>query len=149
MDFSGQEHIKAPRAKVWAFVTDPNQIAQCAPGLEDDGVQIVDDDNFKVSVRAGVGMIRANFTFDCQWIERTEPERAVVRASGQASGSSVTMEATMDLADGDEPDTTIMNWSSTAQISGRLAGVGGRLINPVANRMTTEIFDCIRQKLES
>lgn len=148
MEFSGEERIKAPRDKVWDFVTDPNQIAQCAPGLEDDGVQVIDDNHFKVKVRAGVGMIRASFEFDCEWVELNEPDRARVRANGKASGSSVTMDATMDLSDGEDGET-VMNWKTDAQISGRLAGVGGRLINPVANRMTGEVFDCVRQKLEA
>ena len=147
MQFSGEERIKAPRERVWAFVTDPNQLAQCAPGLEGDGVQIVDENRFKVKVRAGVGFIRSVFDFDCEWVERDEPNRAVIRASGNAPGSSVTMTATMELADG-EDGVTVMNWTTDAQISGRLAGVGGRLINPVADRMSKQVFDCVREKLE-
>lgn len=148
MQFTGEEKIKAPRSEVWAFVTDPNQIAGCAPGLEDDGVQIIDDDHFKVKVRAGVGMIRSSFEFDCEWVERRDPEHAHIRAKGNAPGSSVTMDATMDLQEDGEGGTT-MQWVTDAQISGRLAGVGGRLINPVADRMTKQVFDCVREKLES
>lgn len=147
MEFSGEERIKAPRSEVWAFVTDPEKIAQCAPGLEDGGLQIVDEDHFKVTVRAGVGFIRSVFEFDCEWVTRDEPNQAVIKADGDAPGSSVTMTATMDLKD-DEDGGTVMNWSTNAQISGRLAGVGGRLINPVADRMTSQVFDCVREKLE-
>lgn len=147
MEFSGEEKINAPRDKVWAFVIDPEQIAQCAPGLEDDGVQIIDEDHFKVKVRAGVGMVRASFEFDCEWVERNEPDHARIRAQGNAPGSSVSMDATMDLSDG-EDGGTVMAWKTDAQISGRLAGVGGRLINPVADRMTSQVFNCIREKLE-
>ncbi len=147
MQFSGEERIKAPRAAVWEFLTDPEKIAQCAPGLEDGGITVVDDDHFTVKVRAGVGFIRSAFEFDCEWVERVEPSRAVIKADGNAPGSSVTMSATMLLEDDDEGGT-VMNWNTDAQISGRLAGVGGRLINPVADRMTGQIFDCVRQKLE-
>lgn len=147
MEFSGEEKINAPRDKVWAFVTDPEQVAQCAPGLEDDGLEIVDEDHFKVKVRAGVGMVRASFEFDCEWVERNEPDHARISARGNAPGSSVSMDATMDLSDG-ENGGTVMAWKTDAQISGRLAGVGGRLINPVADRMTSQVFSCIREKLE-
>lgn len=147
MQFSGEERIKAPREKVWEFLTDPNQIAQCAPGLEDGGVTVVDDDHFNVKVRAGVGFIRSVFEFKCEWFERDEPNRAVIKANGDAPGSTVAMTATMELSDG-EDGVTVMAWSSDAQISGRLAGVGGRLINPVADRMTSQVFDCVREKLE-
>ncbi|CAN5686478.1 hypothetical protein BH23CHL2_BH23CHL2_03440 [soil metagenome] len=147
MEFSGEERIKAPRADVWSFLTDPEKIAQCAPGLEDDGLQIIDEDHFKVKVKAGIGFIRSTFEFNGEWVERDEPNKAVIKADGDAPGSSVTMTATMDMKD-DEEGGTVMNWATNAQISGRLAGVGGRLINPVADRMTNQIFDCVREKLE-
>lgn len=148
MEFSGEERIKAPRAEVWDFVTDPEKIAQCAPGLEEGGLQIVDEDHFTVKVRAGVGFIRSVFEFNCEWVERDEPNKAVIKANGDAPGSSVTMTATMDLQDDEESGGTRMHWTTDAQISGRLAGVGGRLINPVADRMTSQVFDCVREKLE-
>jgi hypothetical protein len=147
MQFSGEERINAPRDKVWAFVTDPEMIAQCAPGLEEGGLKIVDEDHFSVTVRAGVGFIRTTFEFQCEWAERDVPDHARIVARGDAPGSSVTMNATMDLSDGEE-GVTVMAWATDAQISGRLAGVGGRLINPVADRMTSQVFDCVRSKLE-
>lgn len=147
MEFNGEERIKAPRAEVWAFLTDPEKIAQCAPGLEDGGLEIVDEDHFKVRVKAGVGFIRSTFEFNCEWVERDEPNHALIKANGDAPGSSVSMTATMDLEDG-EDGITVMKWATEAQISGRLAGVGGRLINPVADRMTSQVFDCVREKLE-
>jgi carbon monoxide dehydrogenase subunit G len=147
MQFSGEERINAPRDKVWEFLTDPEKIAQCAPGLEEGGLTIVDDDHFNVKVRAGVGPIRSTFEFKCEWVERDEPNHARIVAKGDAPGSSVTMNATLDLSDA-EDGLTVMNWATDAQISGRLAGVGGRLINPVANRMTSQVFECVREKLE-
>lgn len=147
MQFNGEERINASREQVWDFLTDPEKIAQCAPGLEEGGLTIVDADNFNVKVRAGVGPIRTTFEFKCEWVERDEPDHARIVARGDAPGSSVTMNATMDLSDG-EDGITVMAWATDAQISGRLAGVGGRLINPVANRMTSQVFDCVRSKLE-
>jgi hypothetical protein len=53
----------------------------------------------------------------------------------------------MDLApDGDS--ATVMDWAAEARISGKLAGLGSRLINPVADRMTKQVFECIRANLE-
>lgn len=146
MEFSGEEKIAASRDKVWAFLTDPHQVSQCAPGLQ--SVEVVDDNNFKMVVQAGVGMIRGNFSFDCEWVELDEPNRARISAKGDAPGSSVTMDSAMDLSD-DDSGGTVMNWTADANVSGRLAGVGGRLINPVADRMTRQVFDCIKEKLEA
>ena len=62
MEFKGDVAIQAPREKVYAFLTDPNQVTQCAPGLQ--SVEIIDDDHFKCTVKAGVGMIKGTFNFD-------------------------------------------------------------------------------------
>jgi carbon monoxide dehydrogenase subunit G len=145
MDFSGEELIKAPRQKVWDFLIDPHQATQCAPGLQ--SVEVIDDTRFKCTVRAGVGMIRGNFNFDVNWSSLDAPNHAEMVANGNAAGSAVQMTNTLDLEDAGEGET-LMKWSANVRISGKLAGVGGRLINPVADRMTKDIFGCIRSKLE-
>jgi uncharacterized protein len=146
MDFSGDVSIKAPRDKVWAFLTDPHQVTQCAPGLQ--SVEVIDDSHFKCVVRAGVGMIKGNFNFDIRWLEMDEPSRAKMQADGKIPGSAVAMTSEMQLEDDGDGGTT-MHWSSNVRVSGTIAGVGARLMSGVADRQTKEIFDCIKSKLES
>lgn len=146
MDFSGEETIRAPRQDVWNFLIDPHLSTQCAPGLQ--SVEVIDDTNFKCTVRAGIGMIRGNFDFDVKWSELDEPNHAAMVANGNAAGSAVQMTSGLDLED-TEDGGTLMKWSANVRVSGKLAGVGGRLMNPVADRMTKDIFGCIRGKLEN
>ena len=145
MEFNGEETIKAPRQDVWNFLLDPEQATQCAPGLQ--SIDVIDEDHFKCTVRAGVGMIRGNFNFDVKWTEKNEPNHAEMTANGNAAGSAVQMHSVLDLSDV-EDGATLMKWTANVRVSGKLAGVGGRLMNPVADRMTKDIFGCIRSKLE-
>jgi uncharacterized protein len=145
MDFSGEETIKAPRQDVWDFLIDPHKATQCAPGLQ--SIEVIDDSHFKCTVRAGVGMIRGNFNFDVKWGDLDEPTHAEMIANGSAAGSAVQMTSGLDLEDTDDGGT-LMKWSANVRVSGKLAGVGGRLMSPVADRMTKDIFSCIRGKLE-
>ena len=146
MEFSGDVNIKASREQVWAFLTDPHQVTQCAPGLQ--SVEVVDDKRFKCVVRAGVGMIKGNFTFDIEWLEMDAPSHAKMFANGRMPGSAVAMTSVMDLAD-DGDSGVAMHWSSDVRVSGTIAGVGARLMSGVADRMTKDIFACIRSKLET
>lgn len=145
MDFNGEETINAPRQEVWNFLLDPQKSTQCAPGLQ--SVDVIDEDHFKATVRAGVGMIRGTFNFDVKWTEKDEPTHAQMTANGSAAGSAVQMTSELDLSDVDG-GATLMKWNANVRVSGKLAGVGGRLMNPVADRMTKDIFSCIRSKLE-
>jgi carbon monoxide dehydrogenase subunit G len=147
MEFNGDVAINAPRERLWAFLTDPHQVTQCAPGLQ--SVEVIDDTHFKCVVRAGVGMIKGNFNFDIVWNEMDPPNHAKMTANGKIPGSAVSMVSTMVLEEADGGAASLMHWSSDVRVSGTIAGVGARLMGGVADRMTKDIFSCIQSKLEN
>jgi carbon monoxide dehydrogenase subunit G len=146
MHFDGSVPIKADREQVWVFVTDPNQIASCGPGV--DSVTIIDDAHFKVTARIGIGPIKATFAIDITRGEQRAPDYAEMTGTGKAPGSAVDGSARMDLSDG--PDgTTVMDWTADVHIHGKLASVGARLIEGTARKMIDQTFDCMRANLEA
>lgn len=147
MKFSGTVPIKAPRERVWAFVIDPDQVGQCGPGVAT--IETVDPTHFKVTAALGIGFIRARFVVNLELAELQPPERAVLKARGQAPGSAVDATAEMKLSEGPALDTTVMAWAADVAISGALASVGSRVIEGTANRIIAEAFDCIRARLEA
>jgi carbon monoxide dehydrogenase subunit G len=147
VNFSGTVVVRAPRDKVWAFVVDPQQVGACGPGVE--SIEQIDDTHFKAIAKVGVGFISARFAGDIELAEQVPPDRAVIKARGQAPGSAVDATATMSLKDGDEPETTIMDWVADVSINGTIASVGARLIEGTANKLIGQTFDCIRAKLEA
>ena len=146
MQFKGTVHIVASRDKVWAFLMDPNRVGTCGPGVE--SIEVVDTDHFRVKAKVGIGFISAKFAVDMTVAERTEPERAVLKAHGQAPGSAVDATADMGLSGPDDGPTT-MDWSADVHLAGTLASVGARLIEGTANKMIGQTFDCVRAKLEA
>lgn len=146
MQFNGTVVINAPRDKVWAFVIDPQQVGSCGPGVE--SIEPVDETHYKARAKVGVGYISARFVADLELAERVPPDRAVIKARGQAPGSAVDALATMTLSDA-EDGATRMDWVADVNISGTIASVGARLIQGTANKMIGQTFDCIRTKLEA
>jgi carbon monoxide dehydrogenase subunit G len=146
MHFEGSVPIKASRAKVWAFVIDPDQVGQCGPGVE--SIEVVDETHFKAAAKVGIGFISARFVVNMEFAELVPPDRALIKAHGQAPGSAVDATATMHLSDG--PDSsTVMDWSADVNLSGTLASVGARLIEGTASKMIGQTFECMRSKLET
>ena len=146
MQFSGSVDIKAPRDKVWAFVIDPNQVGSCGPGVE--SIEVVDDTHFRAKAKVGIGFISARFNVTMEFAEQEPPDRALIKAHGQAPGSAVDATAEMHLSDG--PDgTTVMDWTADVNLSGTLASVGARLIEGTADKMIGQTFDCMKTKLEA
>ena len=147
MHFEGSVEIAAPRDKVWAFVIDPNQVGPCGPGVE--SIDVIDATHFKATAKVGVGFISARFVVELEMAELQPPERAVIKAHGQAPGSAVDATAEMRLGDRSAPGSTRMDWQADVTIAGTLASVGARLIEGTANKMIGQTFDCIRSSLET
>jgi carbon monoxide dehydrogenase subunit G len=144
--FEGTVSIAAPRSAVWDFVTDPERVGTCGPGVET--VEKLDETNFRARAKVGIGLFRARFNVDAKMVEQVPPERAVIQARGQAPGSAVDATATMELSDG--PDGgTVMAWSADVVVGGTVASIGARLLEGTANKMIGQTFECMRQKLES
>ena len=146
MHFEGSVPIRASRDKVWAFVNDPNQVGQCGPGVEQ--IELIDATHFKATAKVGIGFISARFVVDMTIAEQEPPDRALIKAHGQAPGSAVDATAEMRLSDGAD-GTTVMDWQADVTIAGTLASVGSRLIEGTANKMIGQTFDCMRAKLEA
>ena len=145
MKFSGTVEINAPRDRVWTFVTDPNQVGQCGPGVE--SIEPVDATHFRATAKVGIGFISARFVAQMEMADLVEPERAVIKAHGQAPGSAVDATAQMTLSGAPEGPTR-MDWSADVALSGTMASLGSRLIEGTANKMIGQTFTCMKSKLE-
>jgi carbon monoxide dehydrogenase subunit G len=146
MHFEGQQTVQAPREVVWAYLLDPNKVAECAPGFQ--GMEILAPDHFKPKVGVGIGAIKAMFTLDVHLVDIQEPDHVAMTARGMAVGSAADLRAAMDLV-ADSPTTTGMRWTADVIVSGTIASMGARLLESTANKLTGRFFDCIRKKLEA
>ncbi len=146
MHFEDQLTINAPIRAVYAFFTNPHQVASCAPGFQ--SMEVLGPDHFKPKVGVGIGAVKATFTLDVMLTELREPEHAVVKGHGVAAGSAVDLSGAMDLV-AESETVTRMNWSADVNVSGTIASVGARLMEGTARKLTAKFFDCVRQKVET
>ncbi len=145
MEFSGTVDIPATREHVFAFVTDPDRIGACGPGVE--SIEVIDPTHFRAKAKVGVGFITARFVVDLEITEQQPPDMAIIKARGQAPGSAVDALGRMNLVEGPEPGTTTMVWAAEVNLSGMLASVGARMVEGTANKMIGQTFDCVRAKI--
>ena len=146
MNFKGTVTINAPREKVWAFLTDPSRLTECAPGLESLDV-IVPNEKFRAVASAGFGAIKATFVTDATWTDLDPPNRARMKIHGKAPGSSVDGTSEMVLSDGAN-GSTVLNWSSDITVVGTIASLAARLMGVVTQKLTDAFFECVRKKIE-
>ena len=148
MNFKGSVKINAPREKVWSFLTDPNRVATCAPGV--DSVEIVEPDKkFRATASIGFGAVKATFVTDAEWLGLDPPKRAQTKFHGKAPGSVADGTSEMVLRDGEKPGETVLDWSADVTVVGTIASLAARLIGPVTQKITDTFFDNVRKKIES
>lgn len=146
MNFDGEVGINASRAEVWEFLTNPEAISKCAPGLEE--LEIVEPDKkFKVTGSVGLGTVKVRFVADAEWLELVPLEHARVKGHGTAPGSAVDGSAEMNLSDR-EDGSTLLSWKAEVIISGTIASLASRLMGGVTKRLAKEFFDCVRKNVE-
>jgi uncharacterized protein len=147
MRLSGEVTIRAPRKKVWDFLTDPNQIGQCAPGVEK--IEMIEPlKRYRGVVSVGFGAVKARFTGEVEVIELEEPNYAKLKAHGSATGSVADAVSEMRLSDG--PDSsTVLNWTADVTVSGQLASLASRLMVPVSQKLAQVFYDQVKKKIET
>jgi len=146
MRLSGTVLIKAPQEKVWQYLTDPEQVTKCAPGLESMEV-IAPNERFRAVASVGFGAIKATFVVDVDWTELDAPNRARMKLHGKAPGGVVDGTTEMVLSDGPEGATELA-WSADLTIVGTIASLAARLMGTVSKTITDTFFKCVRKQIE-
>lgn len=144
MEFTGSLDIDAPRQAVWDLLLDFDRLATCGPGVE--SIERLDETHARVRARIGVGFMTLGFTIELELVEALAPERAVIRATGEAPGTSAEANGWMHLS-GPPQGPTRMDYEATVELFGALAGVGSRMIEGTAARLIDETFECVRAQL--
>lgn len=137
LNYSGQEKVQAPPAAVWAFVQDPERVARCLPDVQD--VQVTGPNQMVATVNVGVGMVRGKFKFDIEVHPDADANRVNVVVKGGGLGSVVDMTAGANIVDNGD-GTTTLDWNGDADMRGPIATVGGRMLDPQAQKLIQKTF---------
>jgi hypothetical protein len=145
--FDGTVSINAPRQKVWEYLTDPNSVSECAPGLK--SVEVIEPDKkFRAVAGVGFGSVKVTFEVDVEWVELDPPNHARMKAHGKAPGSGVDITSVMNLTNGSE-GATELQWSADIVVVGTIASLASRLMNSMTRKLTGEFFSCVKGKIEA
>jgi carbon monoxide dehydrogenase subunit G len=137
MDMTGEVRIPAPRSKVWSALNDPEILKQCIPGCEE--IIKSSDTEMSAKVRAKVGPVSANFSGKVTLSDLDPPNG--YKISGEGTGGPAGFAkggATVHLTDAD--GGTLLSYVVEANVGGKLAQIGSRLIDGTARKMAGDFF---------
>jgi carbon monoxide dehydrogenase subunit G len=142
--YSGQEVIPLSKDKVWAFITNPKNIAGCLPDVIE--TDYTGDNTFTSVVGIAVGPVRGKFKFNITLDPKPDGNSMGLRINGGGFGSVVDLTASADVKD-DGSGTTTLDWAGDAEMRGPIATVGGRVLDAQANRVISTTFGNIKSQL--
>lgn len=140
MEFDGEFVVDGRPEEVWPYFTDPDILADCAPGC--DGIEPQSPSRLQATMEVGIGSVKPSFDVEAVVVDCQEPDRLELRASGEASRNSFEVTAWQEFTDNGDGTTTV-TWSADAAVSGFIASVGERAIESVTTKLVTEFFDDI------
>lgn len=144
MELTGEQLIPALRAKVWDALYDPDILRQCIAGCET--VTKTSDTEFEATVQVKVGPVKAKFKGKVTLTDLDPPSSCTINgeAQGGVAAGFGKGNARVQLADA-ESGATKLTYSVQAQVGGKLAQIGARLIDGVAAKMAEDFFTKFNQ----
>jgi len=145
MDMTGEYRIPAPREKVWAALNDPQTLKASIPGCE--SLEKTGDDAFTAKVVAKVGPVKAKFSGDVKLSNINPPESYTISGEGKGGAAGFAKGgADVKLADDDEGGT-VLTYTAKADVGGKLAQLGSRLIDGTSKKMADEFFSNLKEQV--
>jgi len=137
MELADEIIINAPKDRVYEALNDPEILKQCIPGCEE--LIKHSDTELEAKVVLKIGPVKARFSGDVQLETSGAPD--AISLTGQGNGGAAGhAKGGADVSLVAEGDTTILRYEAKADIGGKLAQLGGRLIQSTAKKLAGKFF---------
>jgi carbon monoxide dehydrogenase subunit G len=134
----GEETIAAPIGKVWEGLNDPEMLKQCIPGCQ--SLDKTSDNEMAATVVLKIGPIKATFTGAVTLSNLAPPHGYTITGEGKGGiagfakgGADVTL---TEIG----PNETLLKYAAKADVGGKIAQLGGRLIQSTSKKLAGEFF---------
>ncbi len=137
MDMSGTRRIPAKREAVWQALNDPEVLKACIPGCE--SLEKTSDTAMNAAVTAKIGPVKAKFKGAVTLENINAPESYTIVGEGKGGGAGFA-KGSADVKLAEEGEETVLTYEAKAQVGGKLAQLGSRLVDSSAKKMAEDFF---------
>ncbi len=137
MELAGEQRIPAPRAAVWGALNDPEILKKCIAGCQ--SLTKTGDNSFSAVVQAKVGPVSAKFNGRVTLADLDPPNSYTLSGEGQG-GVAGFGKGSAKVKLSDDGGVTVLTYAATAQVGGKLAQIGSRLVDGAAAKMAEDFF---------
>jgi len=144
MEMTGEQLIHASQADTWAALNDPEMLKACVPGCET--IERNSDTEYVVQMTARVGPVSAKFKGKLNLSNMNPPHSYSIAFEGQG-GVAGFAKGGADVSLTPEGQATKLAYKVKANVGGKLAQIGSRLVDAAANKVANEFFNAFNEKV--
>ena len=145
MKVSGERILPGTPEQVWQMLLDPGVLVSAIPGCKD--LEKVEEDHYTGVINAKVGSIESTYNATFKISEKDPPHSYVLGVQGQGSAGFVKGDVKMSMAE-EGPAQTNLSFDGTANVGGRVAQVGQRMVKATADAMIDQGFEDLRDRIQ-
>jgi carbon monoxide dehydrogenase subunit G len=143
MDMTGEQLIPVPQSETWSALNDIEVLKSAIPGCE--SIEKIADDEFLVQMQAKIGPVSARFKGRMMLKDVDPPQGYTLVFDGQGGAAGFAKgEARVELVP--EGEKTLLRYAAKANIGGKLAQIGSRLVDGAARKIADQFFAAFRAR---
>lgn len=146
MYFEKEFVLKKPLAEVWKFISTPETIAPCIPGVE--SVETIDLAHYRTKVKVMVSFVSATFLLNVEILDRRDPTFLKSRIKGKDSGigSAISAETTLELTPVSDNETRV-KYGANFVFTGQVASLGRSIMQAKTEEQTALFVNNVRRNI--
>jgi len=145
MNMEGQEQVQAPVDKVWQALNDPDVLRACIPGCE--SLEKKSDTAFAATVSLKIGPIKARFQGAVELKNLNPPNSYTIEGEGKGGIAGFAKGGADVILTADGADATILKYTVKADVGGKIAQLGSRLIDSTSKKLAGQFFENFNKRV--
>jgi uncharacterized protein len=146
MELTESHSLPVPQQRAWEALNDTAILKVCIPGCE--SIEPDGENAYAVALTAAVGPVKARFKGRMELTDIDAPNRYTIQFEGQGGAAGFGKGSAQVQLVPDGEDATTLVYMASAQVGGKLAQIGSRLIDGAARKIAAEFFKRFGEQLE-
>jgi carbon monoxide dehydrogenase subunit G len=147
MEMTGEQKIPASQQETWQALNDPDILKASVPGCE--SITRVNDNEFQVQMTAKVGPVSAKFRGRLSLFDINEPHSYSLAFEGQGGAAGFAKGTAQVKLEPLGAEETRLLYTAKANVGGKLAQIGSRLVDAAARKVADEFFQNFTKRMSS
>ncbi|QJR14777.1 CoxG family protein [Usitatibacter palustris] len=144
MELTSERILPVDRDTAWAALNDPDELKAAIPGCE--SIESTGENAYAVLLTAAIGPVKAKFRGKLQVTDIVKPQSYTIHFEGQGGPAGFGKgSAQVELVD--QGKETLLKYRATAQVGGKIAQVGQRLVDAAAGKISDDFFATFSSRL--